>query len=97
MSSEIKVNPETIKSAAANIRNIPADRIDSMLTKIEELNSTLESWKGNGKPAHDEVCSELQSSLEKTKILMEAIITSLDLVIDNFQEMDYAAGESYKK
>jgi len=95
MSLEIKVDPESIKVLIEESRKVPSERVDQLMNKIDCYESTLSSWKGDAKPAHDEVCDELRARLRETKALMESIIASLDHAVDDFKEADHQISESF--
>jgi len=88
MTLEIKVNPEAIKSLTKDARVVPNERIDSAIEKLEQLESNLASWKGEGKQAFDEVQADLKDTLSNTKALMNAMLAALDKATDDFSEMD---------
>lgn len=88
MGLEIKVEPEAIKSLTEKARLVPNDRIDSALEKLEDLESTLSSWKGDSKSAYDSLHVEMKGTLTSTKELMTAILAALDNSVENFSKID---------
>lgn len=88
MSLQIKVEPAAVKSLTEKARLVPNERIDAALKKLEQLENTISSWKGDSRPAFDNLHEELKDALTNTKSLMNAMLTSLDQAVDDFSKMD---------
>lgn len=88
MSLEIQVKPEAVRSLTEKARSVPNDRISKALDDLDELESTLSSWKGDGKPAYESLHADIKSTLTSTQELMNAMLSSLDLAIDDFSKID---------
>lgn len=97
MGLEIKVEPEAVKSLTEKARLVPSDRMDSALKKLEELESTLSSWKGDSKPAYDSLHAEMKDTLTSTKELMNAMLAALDNAIDDFSKIDNEISTKFEK
>ena len=97
MSFEIKVNPDAVRKLAEEARKVPEDRIDKSIEKLENLENTLESWKGDGKPAHDEACADLKETLIDAKNLMNSILAALNHAIDDFSDIDQEIGTKFER
>lgn len=96
MSLEIKVEPEAVKSLTEEARLVPTERIESVLEKLEELDGTLSSWKGDSKPAYDSLHTEVKDTLTNTKNLMNAILAALDKSVDDFSNIDEEISEKFE-
>lgn len=88
MTLEVKVDPEAIKSLTEKARLVPNERIGATIDKLEELESTLSTWKGEGKPAFDDVHADVKDTLVSTKALMNAMLAALDKAVDDFSDID---------
>ncbi|MBT2214708.1 hypothetical protein KK120_02600 [Virgibacillus dakarensis] len=97
MSLEIKVNPDAVNSLVEKARNVPNKRIDLAIKKLDDLEDTLSSWKGEGKSAHDDVCADLKSSFADAKNLMNGILAAFDKAIDDFSDLDEEISSKFEK
>jgi uncharacterized protein YukE len=96
MSLEIKVEPEAVKSLTKKARLVPNNRIDTALGKLETLESTLSSWKGDSKSAYDNLHTEMKDTLTSTKELMNAMLAALDNAIDDFSKIDHEISAKFE-
>lgn len=97
MGLEIKVEPEAVKSLTEKARTVPNERIDAALEKLGELESTLSSWKGDGKPAYEGLHTEMTDTLTSTKDLMNAMLAALDNAIDDFSRIDKDVSTKFER
>lgn len=97
MSLEIQVKPEAVKSLTEKARLVPNDRMDASIEKLEELEDTLSSWKGEGEPAYDSLHTEMKEALKSTKDLMNAMLGALDHSIDDFSKMDQEISTKFER
>ena len=88
MGLEIVVDPDAVKDLVENARQIPEDQMADALTKLEDLEDTLNSWKGDGVSGHEEAVTELKDALNSTQTLMTAILATLDTAVENFSDTD---------
>lgn len=97
MTLEVKVNPQAVKSLTEKARLVPNERIDIAIEKLEELESTLSSWKGDGKPAYEDVHADVKNTLTSTKALMNAMLAALDKAMDDFSHMDEEISKRFER
>lgn len=97
MSLRIVVHSTAVKEVTKQARLVPNERIDDALDKLEALEETLLSWKGEAKPAFDEVHEDVKETLNHTKNLMNTILSVLDQTVDDIYSVDVELSERFER
>lgn len=96
MSLEIQVEQKDVKNLADQARQVPNERMEDAMNKLNDLQTELSSWKGKASPAHKEACTSLQEALESSQTLMMEILHTLDYAVDQFSDFDHAASAEFE-
>lgn len=86
---KINVEPDSVKTLLTESRQIPNERIEDLKSKIDELDGTLATWKGNASTSHKEALTTLQETLENSQLLMTEILNTIDHSMDEFTKIDH--------
>ncbi len=97
MSLKIVVHSAVVKELSEKARVVPNERIDDALDKLKALDEKILSWKGEAKPAFDEVHEDVKETLNHTKTLMNTILTVLDQTVDDISSVDVELSERFER
>lgn len=85
---KVIVDPEAVELFTKEAREIPTERIEYVMNKINNIKESITEWEGKATKKHEELLTDLYELLENTKILLTHLLLTLDQTVNRFTESD---------